>query len=223
MESSITGLAGAALVVGLLSGLHCSAMCGGLIALFGSGRPRYTLLLHTGRLTGYGGAGALAGALGTAVFQAAAFPGMHLAFIVFANLLLIAAGINLTGIARLTQVLERFGMTIWRRLQPITRRILPVDSVASALLAGILWGWLPCGMVYAVLPSALASGHALSGALVMVAFGLGTLPNLVALGFLWRNIKTSVALSRARLGAGLAVVALGVFGIASLLVGSHQM
>jgi hypothetical protein len=127
----------------------------------------------------------------------------------------------LAGIASVTRFLEQLGMPLWRRLRPLLKRVLPLNSVPRALAAGALWGWLPCGMIYAVLPSALAAGDTWAGAMVMFSFGLGTLPNLLALTLLWDKLQASGALARVRLGAGLAVVALGVVGIA--LLGSHML
>jgi sulfite exporter TauE/SafE len=228
-DSTLLGLMSAALIVGLMSGVHCSAMCGGLLAAItpAARRPganssqRYTWALHSGRLASYMLAGAVAGSLGGALVQTPALHNLHMAFMLLANLLLIAAGLNLAGIAAVTRTLEKLGVPLWRRLQPLLKRVLPLNSAPRALLAGGLWGWLPCGMTYAVLPSALAAGSVGSGAMVMLAFGLGTLPNLLALTFLWSRLQASGSLARVRLGAGLAVIALGVIGIA--LLGSHMM
>lgn len=213
---NVFGFASAAFVVGLLSGLHCGAMCGGLLAAIAKGEHRYAAALHAGRIASYTLAGGLVGGLGGALAQASAAHTLHMVFMLVANVLLILAGLNLAGIAAATRALERMGQPLWRRLQPLLARLLPLNSAPRALAAGALWGWLPCGMVYAVLPSSLATGDALMGALVMLAFGFGTLPNLLALTFFWGKLQRSSALAQVRLGAGLAVAGVGVAGLGML-------
>ena len=102
---------------------------------------------------------------------------------------------------------------LWRFIQPLTRLLFPVTSAARAFLLGTLWGWLPCGLVYSVLVTALASGHAQSGALIMLAFGLGTLPNLLFLGMFWERCQHWVRSPGVRLFAGLIVAAFGIYGL----------
>ena len=103
---------------------------------------------------------------------------------------------------------------LWRRIQPFTRRFLPADSVAKALALGMLWGWLPCGLVYTVLFTALLSGSALNGAILMLAFGLGTLPNLMAAAVMLQRSRSLLAGKTARRLAGATVMAFGAYGVA---------
>jgi hypothetical protein len=91
--------------------------------------------------------------------------------------------------------------------------LLPVNTVPRALGLGALWGWLPCGLVYSVLIAALASGSAARGALIMLVFGLGTLPNLLVIGLFWESVKGWVQSPNVRLAAGLMVMAFGVYGL----------
>jgi hypothetical protein len=127
--------------------------------------------------------------------------------------MLVALGLYLAGVWGAVRQLEKMGGGLWRHLQPYTTRLLPVNTVFRALGLGALWGWLPCGLVYSVLLSALASGSAAKGALIMLAFGLGTLPNLVAIGLFWDTIKSWVQSPRVRLAAGLLVASFGVYGL----------
>ncbi|MCK7498200.1 MAG: sulfite exporter TauE/SafE family protein [Comamonadaceae bacterium] len=109
---------------------------------------------------------------------------------------------------------ERVGQELWRRIQPLTRRFLPARSVAQALPLGLLWGLLPCGMVYSVLATALVAGSALRGAALMLAFGLGTLPNLLLAGALLVTTARASSRQRAvRLVSGVLVLAFGVYGL----------
>lgn len=98
----------------------------------------------------------------------------------------IALGLYLGDWWRGLAAFERLGSKLWRYLQPLGRRFLPVTRWRGAFAVGLLWGWLPCGLVYAALALALAAGGALAGALIMLAFGLGTLPALISLGFAGR-------------------------------------
>ena len=96
----------------------------------------------------------------------------------------------LAGISPLIRGMESAGAVLWRQVQPFAQRMLPVDRVDKALGLGMVWGWLPCGMVYAVLLLALSTGTAIQGGLVMLAFGLGTLPNVLLLGGLSRHLRS---------------------------------
>jgi sulfite exporter TauE/SafE len=107
----------------------------------------------------------------------------------FASVMLILLGLYLAGLSRAVLVLEHLGSGIWKKLQPLMKRFMPVRNPLQAVLVGMIWGWLPCGLVYSVLLTALASGSALQGAFIMLAFGLGTLPNLLAIGLFWESVK----------------------------------
>lgn len=110
--------------------------------------------------------------------------------------------------------LEGAGGTVWRAIEPWRRRFFPVDSTLKALGAGAVWGWVPCGLVYSMLALALASGDALSGAGVMLAFGLGTLPNLLVAGFAAHRILAIRRYPWVRRTAGMAIIALAAVGLA---------
>jgi sulfite exporter TauE/SafE len=187
---------------GLFGGTHCLGMCGGIVSALGMGTaPHFSLHLayNLGRLLAYALAGFVAGALGAALgaggMAAAAQTQARLALMLFANLMLVAAGLYLMGLPRLLAFVEKQGQRLWRRLQPLGRRFLPVRHVGQALPLGFLWGWLPCGLVYGALGSALGSASPAFGALAMLAFGLGTLPNLLLAGFILVRFRT-IAQSR---------------------------
>lgn len=213
-----SGLA-AIFLVGLLGGVHCAGMCGGLASAFSlqlPGRgPRFGLQLayNLGRIASYGAAGALAGALGQGgLLLGGVVPVQHVLF-VFANLMLIALGLYMAGVWQGVARLEAAGAVLWRRVQPLTGRLLPVTSLPRAFALGALWGWLPCGLVYSVLFSALMSGSAVTGALIMLIFGLGTLPNLLAMGLAAGKLRAWQQKTRVRVAAGVVVAAFGVLGL----------
>jgi uncharacterized protein len=202
-------------LVGLLGGTHCIGMCGGIVgALSMGGQRRWSLHLayNGGRIASYTLAGAAAGGLGAAGIGLGETT-VRLALYLFANLMLVALGLYLIGVTRALALTERIGQSLWQRIQPLTRRFLPVRSVAQAFPLGLLWGWLPCGLVYSCLATALASGSAGSGALAMLAFGIGTLPNLLAAGILFARMNAFVRRPAVRTVSGLLVLGFGIYGL----------
>lgn len=210
-----------AFLVGFLGGAHCVGMCGGIVAAmsFHQGRRQpYALHLgyNLGRLLSYALAGGLAGLLGSAAFLSERLLPVQTGLYVLAQMMLILLGLYLAGLNRAVLRLEQAGGVLWTRLQPLLGRFLPVRTLGQALVAGGLWGWLPCGLVYSVLISALATGDAARGAALMLAFGLGTLPNLLAMGWAADRLRTLAADRRVKSLAGLAVALFGVWGLAGL-------
>jgi sulfite exporter TauE/SafE len=213
-----------ALLAGLLGGVHCVGMCGGIVAAFsfradGSVPPfRLHLGYNFGRVLSYTLFGALAGALGASL-KLTGFASVQTALYALAQAVMILLGLYLAGFNRWVMVFERAGGVLWRALKPQFQKLLPVKSVPQAVLAGVFWGWLPCGLVYSVLVSALAAGSATSGAALMLAFGLGTLPNLLGMGLFARQIQPFMQNVWVRRAAGLTVAGFGVWGLATLILG----
>jgi len=210
-----------ALLAGLLGGVHCVGMCGGIVAAFsfsadGSAPPfRLHLAYNLGRIFSYAVFGALAGTLGASLKLADFLPVQTLLF-VLAQVVMVLLGLYLAGWSQWVLIFERAGGALWRKVKPLFQKLLPVRSLPQALLAGMAWGWLPCGLVYSVLISALAAGSATSGAALMLAFGLGTLPNLLGMGLFARQIQPFMQQRWVRRGAGLTVAGLGVWGLLAL-------
>lgn len=215
----------AVFLIGLLGGVHCVGMCGGIVSALtvqvrlpgqsSSARREWPLHLayNLGRIGSYTAAGAAMGAIGTVGMLFNDVLPVQLALYVAANLMLVALGLYLTGFTRALAGVERLGQRLWARVQPLTRRFLPARSVAQAFPLGVLWGFLPCGLVYSVLATALVTGSAERGAALMLAFGLGTLPNLLLAGMLLTRLRDVVRNQAVRTGAGLVVLAFGVFGL----------
>ncbi|WP_284155054.1 sulfite exporter TauE/SafE family protein [Sulfuricystis thermophila] len=203
-------------IVGLLGGGHCAGMCGGIVGAFSLQAPRQgaaalfvQLAYNLGRIASYVTAGLIAGWLGQAAGSLLALQnGLYL----FASLMLVAMGLYLLGVTQFLAPLERGGQRLWRRIQPLTSRFLPVRGIAQALPLGLLWGWLPCGLVYSALTTALAAGSAVKGALLMLAFGLGTLPNLLLAGLLLARFTRFAQARVVRVVSGLLVLGYGIMG-----------
>jgi sulfite exporter TauE/SafE len=220
---------GVAIITGLLGGVHCAGMCGGIVSALASGptKTRKPWLIHLcynlGRITSYATAGAIAGTVGSLGLMLDGLLPVQIALYAAANLLLIGLGLYLAGIRGPVAHLERLGSRFWSLLRPFTRRFLPADSPAKALALGMLWGWLPCGLVYTMLFTALLSGSTLGGATVMLAFGLGTLPNLMAAAALLHGPRAWLASRPARTLSGAVVLGFGVYGLAHAATLSQQI
>jgi sulfite exporter TauE/SafE len=213
-----------AFLVGLLGGVHCLSMCGGVVGSLTLGLdPRirrdpwlmlpYQVTYNLARIAGYATAGALFGGLGALLLQLDAFQVMQRALYALAGVVMILLGLYLGGWWRLIAVVERGGAVLWRRLEPLGRRILPVRSLPQAAALGYLWAWIPCGLVYSVLITAVATGSVVDGALVMLAFGLGTLPNLLGIGFLAGAAARVSERAWVRQVAGLLVIGFGIHAL----------
>ncbi|HET7831890.1 MAG TPA: sulfite exporter TauE/SafE family protein [Gallionella sp.] len=205
--------------VGLLGGVHCLGMCGSIVGIVTAQLPKqggrwpFHLAYNGGRLASYTMAGVLAGSIGEAgLLLRDVVPIQHVLF-ALSSFMLIALGLYLAGVWTMVRRIEQLGGVLWQRLQPLTRRLFPVSTPWRAMSLGLLWGWLPCGLVYSVLITALASGETGKGGLIMLAFGLGTLPNLLAIGLFWESIKGWVQAPRVRQFAGLLVAGFGVYGL----------
>ncbi len=206
-------------LVGLLGGTHCVGMCGGIVGALSMGAPaRWSMLLayNAGRILSYAAAGAIAGALGAASLGLEGQMPIRLILYFLANLMLVALGLYLLGVTRALAFTERAGQSLWRLLQPLTRRFLPARSMAQAFPLGLLWGWLPCGLVYSALATSLTAGSAGSGALAMLAFGLGTLPNLLLAGIVLARLNEFVRRPAVRIFSGLLVLGFGLYGMLGL-------
>ena len=221
----------AVFLIGLLGGVHCAGMCGGIVSAL-SFQPQTVkvvglpgrssdsasawqlhLAYNLGRISSYTIAGAIMGGLGSlGLLLNDALPvqmGLYLA----ANLMMVALGLYLIGVTQSLAFTERAGQWLWRRVQPLTRRFLPAQRISQAFPLGMLWGWLPCGLVYSVLAMTLLTGSAVRGGATMLAFGLGTLPNLMAAGLVLVKFRQLAQGRALRLTAGLLVMSFGLWGL----------
>ncbi|MEQ7921450.1 sulfite exporter TauE/SafE family protein [Xanthomonas sp. WHRI 1810A] len=204
-----------ALILGLLGGGHCLGMCGGLMGALTlaipkeqrSRRLRLMLAYNLGRILSYACAGLLIGLAGWAVANS---PGAMILRVV-AALLLITMGLYLAGWwSGLTRI-ESLGRGLWRHIQPVASKLLPVSSVPRALLLGGMWGWLPCGLVYSTLLWSASQGNALYSALLMIAFGVGTWPVLLATGLAAERTTALLRQRGIRVAGGLLVIVFGLW------------
>jgi len=206
----------AAVLIGWLGGVHCLGMCGGIVSALSMSvpegrRPALLLAYNLGRCITYIVLGALAGFMGYAGISVLGVA--PLGFYILANILLIGMGLYLMGWPLIVRPLEQGGQHLWRHIEPIARRFFPVTTPGRALIVGFAWGFLPCGLVYSALATAIASANPVSGAIWMAGFALGTLPNLLLAGWMGAGLLNRMRQSALRWIAGLLVIAWGVYGL----------
>jgi sulfite exporter TauE/SafE len=168
---------------------------------------------NAGRIGSYSMAGAIAGGIVGSASTLVNVSAIQLVGLWLANLMLVALGLYLMDAWRGLTQLEKGGQMLWRHIQPLLKHFLPLDNSFKMLAAGALWGWLPCGMVYSMLMTAMLSGSASSGALVMLAFGLGTLPTLFTIGVFGMRMKSCMQRPLVRQISGVVVLGFGLLGL----------
>ncbi len=208
----------AAFVTGFLGSAHCVGMCGGISGLFAvsasvtslrSQMPK-AITYNLGRLLSYAILGALVALLGKTTVGI--IPKITAPVRLASGILIILVGLQLAFGWRILAPLENAGAKVWKRIAPAAKGLVPVETVTQALGLGLIWGWLPCGLVYSVLLLAATTTETISGALVMIAFGLGTMPAMLATGM--SASKLAQFMSGKRLGAGLLIILIGIATIA---------
>ena len=211
----------AAFVIGLLGSTHCIGMCGGIMGAISvsSGSQcqnrfshfNHLLLYNIGRILSYAIAGTLLGASAQWLSQEFTPAGKILRTL--AGLLVIAMGLYICGWWLGLRYMERAGSRLWGKLQPAFNRLLPARQSHKALIAGMIWGWLPCGLVYSTLSWSAASTNALQGGLLMLFFGLGTLPAVLAMGLFFSRLKDFLQQRWLRQSAGVLLIVFGIWTI----------
>ena len=212
-------------LLGFFGGTHCVGMCGGLSSAFALQLPPHLnrigliVLLNLGRISSYVVIGLLVGLVGQVGISLDDTRAVQNGLYIAANVLLLLLGLYLAGISTAATKIEGIGKLIWKRLNPLLNKLLPIKSIPACFGVGVLWGWLPCGLVYSASLYALGSGNALHGGLYMLAFALGTLPNLLAMGIFAAQLKTFLQKRMVRLCAGLLVAGWAIWRLAVFAMG----
>jgi sulfite exporter TauE/SafE len=218
----------AALALGAMGSVHCIGMCGGIagalsVALPPGQRTRSTLWTHQlgyafGRITSYGVAGAFAGSAGLLLADVLGPRGALLLRMAAAALLLLL-GLQLGGWWRGLAVFERIGATLWRWIAPTVDASASNRSLLHAVGVGAAWGWLPCGLVYSTLAWAAAGADPIRGTLVMVAFGLGTVPAVSLTGVAAAHATQRLQSVTSRRVAGVLIMSMALW--TAVAAGAH--
>ena len=208
----------AALLAGFFGSTHCVGMCGAIVVLFeGPASPDAgfnlwlrRFLYNVGRLCFYVLLGSVAGVGGAVLTKTVGISQGLLALRLLAAALVIAIGLNLLFDWHLTRFLESAGARIWPKFSSLAKHVLPVNSAGRALAAGFVWGALPCGLVYSAVAIAATSGSMTGGAFIMLAFWLGTLPALLAVGASAQSLNRWKSRKALRRLAGIVVILVGL-------------
>lgn len=217
----------AAFLVGLLGGVHCVGMCGGIVGALclGSGNNLdkeqnntaqenfkkmfpYLLSYNVGRISSYTLAGILMGGIGWLGSHLFTLYSIQQTLEIIAAIFMLALGLYIAGWWKGLANIERWGgKVIWKRLEPLGRRFMPVTSYRQALFLGLVWGWLPCGLVYSVIIWTISTQSPFEGGLLMLSFGLGTLPNLLLMGIFASTLNQFIQQPWVRQVAGVMIMA----------------
>lgn len=204
-----------AVLIGFLGSSHCLGMCGGLTIALGLGNEGenrwYLLSYNTGRVFMYGVTGALVGLFGEQIVSAAPAIGFLLHMI--AGGLLVAMGLYISQWWMGLTKLEKIGGLLWKKIQPFSKVLIPVRGHKQALLLGVVWGLIPCGLVYSTLALALVAADWQQSALFMLAFGIGTLPAMLSVGFVGQNMLARLREKQFRTFSGLVIIVMSILTI----------
>ncbi|MCF7521391.1 sulfite exporter TauE/SafE family protein [Neisseria sp. ZJ106] len=207
-------------LLGFFGGGHCVGMCGGLSSAFALQLPPHLnrfgliVLLNSGRIASYVAIGCMVGLIGQFGMALDETRWLQNGLYLAANVLLLLLGLYLAGLSAVATKIEALGKPVWKRLNPLLNKLLPIRSAKACFAVGMLWGWLPCGLVYSASLYALGSGSAAKGGMTMLAFALGTLPNLLAMGWFATQLKNLLQKRSVRLCAGLLVAAWAAWRLA---------
>ncbi len=218
-----------AFAIGLMGGVHCIGMCGGIVGALSFGLKtqqgqsatslfKILFAYNFGRLFSYTLAGGLMGSLGWMASHWIEIRQLQIILQLLAALFMVLLGLYLAGWWTVLVHLEKAGSVVWKYIQPLGQKLLPVTNIKQAIVLGLLWGWLPCGLVYSVLIWSISAGSFQQGALLMLSFGLGTLPNLLAMGLFANQLNQWVKNSKVRQIAGSMVICFGLWNFYLVIV-----
>jgi sulfite exporter TauE/SafE len=208
----------AAFVAGFFGSAHCIGMCGAIVVLFeqqagSSAGWTHRCVYNAGRLGFYALLGSIAGAGGAVITRVTGISTGLIVLRLIAGALVIAIGLNLLFNWSATRFLEQAGAGIWRRLSPLARYFLPVSTLPRAFAAGLLWGALPCGLVYSAVALGATAGSPVGGALTMAAFWAGTAPAMILAGASAARLNQWRANRTFRAVAGVTMLVIGVLAL----------
>ncbi len=215
-----------ALIAGLAGSAHCATMCGAISATLGMGAKApigYVFAYNTARIVSYCMIALIFSTLLSAVIPSV--PQLLFILRVVAGLMMILMGLFLLGKSSGLSGLEKVGAYIWRYLAPLASKFMPVDSFNKAFGLGLVWGWLPCGLVYSMLAIAVAQGSVVTSVTTMAAFGIGTLPAMYVIGLLGARFNEWVTKKSIRYFLAYCVIVLGVYTVfmsVMHLAGDHK-
>ncbi|MCD2449070.1 sulfite exporter TauE/SafE family protein [Methylicorpusculum oleiharenae] len=209
-------------LMGLLSSMHCIGMCGSIIGtLTLSLKPEirnnktrllpYVLNYNLGRIFSYTIAGGLAGAVQFLLMLPFGEAIAYRLFQMLSAVIMIGAGFYIAGWFPRFAYIEKAGSRFWKLIEPYGRKLIPVKTRLQAFLFGMVWGWLPCGLIYAALALAATTGDITRSALTMLSFGIGTLPAVIGVGIMTGILTRLSRMRYFKQAVGLFMIILALF------------
>jgi sulfite exporter TauE/SafE len=210
-----------ALLMGVFSALHCLGMCGSIIgsltlSLRREIRENKRLLVpfvfsyNAGRITSYSLAGLLAGLAEHVLSMPLGEGHGHRILQIISALIMLGAGLHIAGWFPRFAYIEKIGSVVWHKIEPYGRRLVPVETLPKAFVFGMIWGWLPCGLVYTALALAATTGDVVRSTFTMFAFGLGTMPAVMGVGIMTSLMVRLSSMKKFRQAAGITLIALAL-------------
>lgn len=219
-----------ALLMGLIGSTHCVGMCGGIISTLSTNFSNKNLsqafsiqlFYNIGRISSYSFIGLLVGLFASQLM--ALLPDPHTVSMKISGLFFILLGLYISQLLNSFKYLEAAGQKLWLIIEPFGRKYLPAQNNWNALKLGLVWGWLPCGLVYSALALAVTQLNPLHSALTMFVFGLGTLPTLLLIGHFAQNVKKILQNKTVRITLGLILIIYGlsqIIGLSVFMIHDH--
>lgn len=210
-----------AFIMGLFSSMHCLGMCGSIIGTLTlsldqrirankARLSRFVLSYNIGRISSYTMAGLIAGVLEHVLTLPLGDGHGHRILQILSAVFMAGAGLYIAGWFPRFAYIEKLGGFFWRKIEPFGRRLIPVNNLPQALGFGMVWGWLPCGLVYVAVALAATTGEVIRSTFTMLAFGLGTLPAVVGMGIMTSMLVRLSGMHRVRQAAGVFLIILAV-------------
>lgn len=220
-DSTLLSALLSALLIGLAGSVHCVGMCGGIVTSFTFMLPKnrnpypFLLAYNIGRISAYAVAGAIAGSLGTLVTLSRYLNPQILPMI--GSIFMFLMGLYIGRWSNMLTHVERMGGYFWRLISPLSKKLVPIKHPIYALPYGMVWGWLPCGLVYSTLTWSVSTGDPLSGFITMLFFGLGTLPVMLAMGGTAKELRQLLNKSVVRQSVAILLCSFGLILMANAI------
>lgn len=213
-----------AFLMGLFSTLHCMSMCGSISGSLTLSLKReirehrarlipFVACYNGGRVASYALGGLLAGLAERLIGMPFGEGHGHRVLQILSALVLLGAGLHIGGWFPRFAYIEKFGAVIWSRLEPFGRRLIPVETLPRAFIFGMVWGWLPCGLVYTALTLAATTGDVYRSMMTMLAFGLGTIPAVMGVGCMTSLLVRISTFAHFRQAAGITLLLLAIVSV----------
>lgn len=217
------------LIIGFAGGVHCLGMCGAIVGILSNNLPEnirnnpkkvatYQLTYNIGRIFSYGTMGLIFASFSTLLASSIGMSKFEMIMRIFASVMMILIGLIITGFANpVIGKIEKLGQGLWKKLQPLSQKFIPVQNLKDAFLFGFLWGGIPCGLVYSALTLTLGATP-VDGFLIMLFFGIGTLPALLAIAGFGFGLTRILRKNSVQKSFGIIVIVLGIWSLSMPLM-----